>query len=52
MWASQTYAGVFGINRDLVTEAAMMNRKIVAKLLLGAGADVNLQTKVITYSLQ
>ena len=48
MWASQTYAGTFGTKRKLVTDNAKKNRKIVAELLLEAGADVNLQTKVIS----
>ncbi len=46
MWASQTYSGTLGTKKRHTTEQAVENRKIVAKLLLEAGADVNLTTNV------
>lgn len=46
MWAAQTYAGKTGTKRNFVTEEAMQNRRVVAEVLLEAGADVNLETSV------
>lgn len=52
MWASQTHAGMFGTKRKFLTEEAMLNRRIVAEILLEAGADVNLKTNVSIYKYQ
>ena len=46
MWASQTYAGIFGTKKRHTTDAAKENRRKVAEILLEAGADVNLPADV------
>ena len=51
MSACETYAGVAGTRKELVTNDAMKNRRIVAELLLKAAAEsgvdlVNLEANV------